>query len=388
MCVYNWRSRRGKQVTCVVYVDDILITADSDDDIDEFLRGFTAHHPDVTQKTGLVIDYLGMKLDLSKKGSIVVSMPEYTRRVSDLFEKSHQDAVREHRPGITGPSFKRYTAPCADDLFKVNPDAPLLDKKMQESFHTIVATIMYAAKRSRPDLLCTASALSLRVAQPNSDDWSKLRRLVSYAKSTAEKGLTLSPKGIWVEAYTDASFAVHTDMKSHSGIVCTVGGSPYYVSSTRQRINAKSAAESEMIAISTAGTMIQWGVQFLEHQGYRQRPATVWEDNQATLDNLDRGNCSGANSRHYDVRYFYLTDLARRGIIRYEHLPSEDMTADLFTKGVSNDIFQKLARKIMTSESDVAAREAAGGTGKRASESPQAGPSRRKRTRFANDDDN
>jgi hypothetical protein len=390
MCVYNWRSRRGKQVTCVVYVDDILITADSDSDIDEFLRGFTEHHPDVTQKTGLVIDYLGMKLDLSTKGSIVISMPDYTRRVSDLFERSHQDAVRERRPGIVGPSFKRCTAPCNDDLFKVDPSSPLLDKKMQETFHTVVATVMYAAKRSRPDLLCTASALSLRVARPNADDWSKLRRLVSYAKATAEKGLTLRPKGIWVEAYTDASFAVHMDMKSHSGIVCTVGGAPFYVSSTRQRINAKSAAEAEMIAISTAGTMIQWGVQFLEHQGYRHKPATVWEDNQATLDNLDRGNCSGANSRHYDVRYFYLTDLARRGIIRYEHLPSEDMTADLLTKGVSNDIFQKLAHKIMTSESDVAAQEAASGAGgvKRSDDMPPTGPSRStKRTRFASSED-
>ena len=210
------------------------------------------------------------------------------------------------------------------------------------------------SKRSRPDLLCTTAMLATRVMAPTVEDWLKLRRLMSFARSTADRALKLRPSDIYVEAYTDASFGTHPDRKSQSGIVCTIGGAPYYCSSSRQSINAKSAAESEMICISDSGTMIQWGQQFLYYQGYvNLPPARIWEDNQATIHNLNRGNSSGANSRHYEVRYFYIADLARRGIVRVEHLATDEMTADLLTKGVSSDIFARLSRKLMTSQSDV-----------------------------------
>jgi hypothetical protein len=170
--------------------------------------------------------------------------------------------------------------------------------------------------------------------------------------------MRLKPHGIYVEAYSDAAFATHHDMRSHTGILCTLAGAPYYMSSTRQRINAKSAAEAEMIAISDSGTMIQWGQQFLEHQGYVLPPAKIWEDNQATVMNLARGASTATNSRHYDVRYFYLADLERRNIVNVEWLETGEMTADIFTKGVSGPIFNKLSDKLLNSVSDVNKRKA------------------------------
>ena len=53
------------------------------------------------------------------------------------------------------------------------------------------------------------------------------------------------------------------------------------------------------------------------------------------------------------MRYFYISDLASRGIVRVEHLESAEMTADPLTKGVSGDVFTRLSHKLMTSESDV-----------------------------------
>ena len=351
-CLFN-KTISGKQLSVLVYVDDLLVTGASDAALDAFTNEFKTHHPEVTEKKGSKLDYLGMKIDFSIDGECAVSMSGYTERAAATWSTAHSIALKEHPSLFGGKPFKTYVAPCDAELFE-SSISPELPKRQRENYHSIVATMMYMAKRSRPDLLCTTALLSTRVASPTVADWYKLRRLMSYASSTSTRALILRPKGIWVEVYTDASFATHQDRKSHSGTVCTIGGAPYYCSSTRQKINAKSAAESEMISISDAGTMTQWGQQLLYHQGYVSLiPARIWEDNAATIANLVRGAPTAQNSRHYEVRYFYISDLASRGIVRVEHLESAEMTADLLTKGVSGDVFTRLSHKLMTSESDV-----------------------------------
>ena len=353
-CVFN-RTVDGRQISVIVYVDDILITGSSDRDLDSFTREFKLHHPEVTEKVGDLLDYLGMKLDLRVDGQISIGMQGYTERASESWTNAHREAVATRPDIFGGPEFKSYKSPCSELLFDVSTDSAELPKKQRENFHSLVATMLYMAKRSRPDLLCTTALLATRVVTPTVEDWFKLRHLMSFARDTASRSLVLRPSGIWVEAYTDASFGTHPDRKSQSGTVCTIGGAPYYCTSTRQKINAKSAAESEMICISDSGTMVQWGQQFLYYQGYvHLPPARIWEDNQATILNLNRGAATAANSRHYEVRYFYITDLAKRGIVRVEHLETAEMTADLLTKGVSATVFERLSKKLMTSHSDVA----------------------------------
>ena len=351
-CVYNVQYQ-GTQISVMVYVDDILVTGDSEQALAAFTAEFKIHHPEVTEKTGVLMDYLGMKLDFSVDGECSISMRGYTEKATNLWCKMHQQASLHHPSLFSGTPLRSFKAPCDSNLFEVT-DSPELPKQQREHYHSMVATMLFMAKRARPDLLCTVAFLATRVTNACVEDWIKLRRLMSYAHSSSGRALVLRPKGIWVEAYTDASFATHPDRKSQTGTVCTIGGAPYYCTSTRQKINAKSAAESEMIAISDSCTMITWGQQFLYYQGYvNLPPARIWEDNAATLFNLARGAATGTNSRHYEVKYFYLSDLEKRGIVRAEYLETAEMTADLLTKGVTGDIFDKLSFKLMTSASDV-----------------------------------
>ena len=53
-----------------------------------------------------------------------------------------------------------------------------------------------------------------------------------------------------VKGYYDASYGVHTDMKSHTGACTTLGRGAVYVTSSKQTIVAKSSTEAEMIAVS------------------------------------------------------------------------------------------------------------------------------------------
>jgi len=87
-----------------------------------------------------------------------------------------------------------------------------------ETWKMTARQLLYLAKRTRPDILPTVSFLCTRVQQPDVDDWKKLGRCLRFIRGTKDDPLTLEAKSMtslywWV----DASFAVHPNMRSHTG---------------------------------------------------------------------------------------------------------------------------------------------------------------------------
>jgi len=79
-------------------------------------------------------------------------------------------------------------------------------------------------KQGRPDIQLAIVFLSTRCQDPNENDWNKLIRLISYLKDTIDDVLILEADNTQtVSWYVDAAFAVHKDMKSHTGAVMTMG---------------------------------------------------------------------------------------------------------------------------------------------------------------------
>ena len=56
----------------------------------------------------------------------------------------------------------------------------------------------------------------------------------------------------------DASFAVHKDMKSHTGAVMTLGQGAVIGMSTKQKLNTKSSTEAEMVWVDDALPLNIW----------------------------------------------------------------------------------------------------------------------------------
>ena len=97
----------------------------------------------------------------------------------------------------------------------------------------------------------------------------KLKRLLSYLKGTLALRLTLSVDGLNViKWWTDSSFALHDDMKSHSGGFGTLGKGAFYATSTNQKLNTTTSTESEVVAVAEILPQALWTVSFLKHQGY------------------------------------------------------------------------------------------------------------------------
>ena len=115
------------------------------------------------------------------------------------------------------------------------------------------------------------SFLCKRTSKADRDDWIKLERLLSYLQGI--EGLQA------VKWWTDAAFAVHTDIKSHSSILGSLGRGTIFVKSVTQKLNTTSSTEGEVVAGSEALAQALWTTSFLRHQGYDVKNALLHQDN-------------------------------------------------------------------------------------------------------------
>jgi histone deacetylase 1/2 len=230
--------------------------------------------------------------------------------------------------------------PATHTLFDINPDAPVLDDKAAADFHSNVAKVLYLAKRTRPDLLLATSFLTTRVLCPDQDDLKKLNRLLRYINGTQELGLVLRPGDNPVSrAFIDASYGVHRDKKSHSGLCEYWGDALINAKSTKQKLNTQSSTESELVAVSDLMGLVMKTRNFLKEQGEDPPESVLCQDNMSTIAMIERGESNSDRSRHIDIRYFWVNDLVERKEIKVVHVPTAQMVADLNTKPLQGKQF-------------------------------------------------
>ena len=74
----------------------------------------------------------------------------------------------------------------------------------------------------------------------------------------------------------------------------------------------------------------------------------VMQDNQSTMLLAKNGRqSSGRNTRHLEIRYYFVTDNVRQKRLTIEYCPTKDMIADFFTKPIQGRRFMDLRKLIM-----------------------------------------
>ena len=122
-----------------------------------------------------------------------------------------------------------------------------------------------------------------------------------------------------IKWHVDAAFAVHKDFRSHSGATMSMGKGSIMAFSTKQKLNTRSLTEAALVAMDNAMSPILWSKNFLEAQGFKNLKTTVFQDNKSTMLLEENGRQSvGKRSRHLNIRYFFVTDVIKKGLIQVE----------------------------------------------------------------------
>jgi Reverse transcriptase (RNA-dependent DNA polymerase) len=337
-CVAN-KVIKGSQCTILWHVDDLKISHVDENvvtEIIDLLESEFGKEAPLTKSRGKVHEYLGMVIDFSLPGKVMVTMFDY---IKDMLKDLPKDM-----DGIA-PN------PAASYLFEVDESATKLNEDVSIMYHHNTAKLLFLCKRARPDVQPAVAFLSTRVKAPDDDDYKKLGRTLKYLRGTLYMPLTLEAEDInIIKWYVDASFAVHPDMKSHTGGSMTLGKGVIYGTSTRQKINTKSSTEAELVGVNDLMPQILWTRYFLEAQGYEITESIIHQDNKSTILLAENGKASsGRRTRHINIRYFFVKDRVASGEVKIEYCPTDIMMADFFTKPLQGALFKRMRDQIMNS---------------------------------------
>ena len=334
-CVAN-KNVNGKQITIVWHVDDLKISHEDPQVVTNCIEmldnkyGYEAcgKRSPLTVKRGRKHEYLGMVLDYSQLGKVVVDMREYIETIlEDLPSEYDGDAV----------------TPAASYLFEINEVCNKLNSVEAEMFHHVVAQLLFLCKRGRPDIQTAIAFLTTRVKEPDEDDKKKLKRCIKYIRATKDLTLTLEADGSGnIYWWVDAAFAVHRDMRSHSGGALSLGKGVIYAASRKQKLNTKSSTEAELVAIDDLMPQILWTRYFLQAQGFVVRDNILFQDNQSTMKLSKNGrSSSGKRTRHINIRYFFITDRIKSNEVNVEYCPTEFLVGDYYSKPLQGKLFRQ-----------------------------------------------
>ena len=339
-CVAN-KMINGQQMTVVWHVDDLKVSHVDAMEVEKFVQQMEetfGQETPLTVSRGQVHDYLGMTLDFCTKGKVQISMEHY-------IDMMLQDAPEEMKGTATTPA--------APHLFKVNnKDPQLLGREKKKIFVHLVMQGLYLSQQGRPDIPTAIAFLCGRLRDPDEDDYKKLARMIQYLCGTKEMVLTLraSDEGI-ARWWIDASYAVHEDMKGHTGATLSLGKGAIYSGSWKQRLVSRSSTESELIGVYDVLPQVLWMKQFLEEQGRLDTTTIVYQQNMSSI-LLERNGRSSSTKRtkHMHIRYFYVTEQVHNKTIHITHCPTEEMVADVFTKPLQGSLFTKMRNYVMGNE--------------------------------------
>ena len=335
LCVAN-KMIRGSQCTIAFYVDDNKISHKSPEVVENVISELEKRFGKLSVQSNVKdFDFLGMDINIKKDKKIEISMKKQILEAIEWFGERI-----DHKPAT--PANKR--------LFSVNDESEPLEESKKEIFHSVVAKLLYIAKRARPDVETAIAFLCTRVSKSTESDWLKLKRVLGFLQKTINDVRIIGAHNLQdLYTWVDAAYGVHdSDMRSHTGGCMSFGTGTVHQRSSKQKINVKSSTEAELVGTSEYVPYNVWLRNFLEEQGYMLSDNVLFQDNESSIkmENNGRRSCTG-NSRHVHIRYFFVKDLVDKKQIRVVYCPTLRMLADFFTKPLPGELYRFFRNIVM-----------------------------------------
>jgi hypothetical protein len=324
----------GKQCTIVWHVDDLKISHVDPNVVTTIIKQLELKYGAMSITRGAKHTYVGINFEFNKNGTVQIEMHDYIKECIDEFPEEIKSSSN---------------SPAAAHLFDVNDDCNKLSKEQSEIFHKIVAKLLFLCKRARPDIQTAVAFLTTRVSKSDLDDWKKLKRCLQYLYGTIDLMLTISADNLTViKWWVDASYAIHPNMKSHTGAALSLGRGIIFGKSAKQKLNTKSSTEAEIVGVSDVSSQIFWTLYFLMSQGYEVSENRLYQDNKSSILLEKNGKMSsGQRTRHINIRYFFIKDRVEKEEVNIIYCPTEHMIADFFTKPLQGKLFIEFRNKIL-----------------------------------------
>ena len=145
-----------------------------------------------------------------------------------------------------------------------------------------------------------------------------------------------------IAGWSDSNYAACVETrKSVSGYCVELEGVKIIVRCVGQPIVTLSVTEAELFAAVMCVQDMLYAKKILESIGLKVKlPMILYMDNQGAID-LVNGWSVGGRTRHIETRQWFLRELKEKGIVKVEWVSGEKNKADLLTKNLAGNLFEK-----------------------------------------------
>ncbi|GJY49067.1 hypothetical protein Tco_0439023 [Tanacetum coccineum] len=247
-----------------------------------------------------------------------------SKRFIGLSQNAYMDKILKR---YNMDNSKRGTVPMQERLDLNKSQGAQMPKELNRMknvpYASVVGSIMYAVKCTRPDVANTKDMFLVYGGNPSTE--------------------------LRVECYCDAGFETdRDDKKSQTGYVFVLNGGAVDWKSSKQSTIAMSATESEYIAASEAAMEAVWIMKFISGLGIVptvNEPLNMYCDNSAAIHYANEPGVQ-KGVRHYHRRYHYVREYVELGEIRILKVHTDNNISDPFTKALSNRKLTQHARSM------------------------------------------
>ncbi len=146
----------------------------------------------------------------------------------------------------------------------------------------------------------------------------------------------MNPTNLHLRAYGDASFA--TDLitrASVGGHIVMINDCPITWKAKKQRLVTLSSTEAEFINLTPTALSLLWVATKLKDAGYEQNTPLLMFTDSANARAVALNPLNTARTYHIDVRLKWIIQRLAVGEFQLNHVGTNDMVADGFTKPFS-----------------------------------------------------
>ncbi|CAI0429631.1 unnamed protein product [Linum tenue] len=177
------------------------------------------------------------------------------------------------------------------------------------------------------------------------------KRVLRYLKGTQKYGILYKrqEEGDCLLGYTDSDNAGDLDdRKSTSGYNFFLAGGAISWSSKKKLVVTLSTTEVEFVFASFCAAQCVWLKRIVTQMGWLEcveGTTKIMCDNSSAI-KLSKNPVMHGRSKHIDVRFHFLRELARNGTIELEHCGTGEQIEDIMTKPIKLETFQLLCSRL------------------------------------------
>ena len=293
--------------------------------------------------------FLGANRVSTSRNVAHISATSYIRQMVDRYIPDGDTG-----PNVKFPAHWSYS-PADDSLVKAweaavaarTPGSKEDIKRYQELFGSLLHVIKY-----RPEISTAMGKLGSCMTFPTEELYNCMLRVLIYLARSPKMGTTFSAhvdEAKKLIAFADSDWGI---TRSTTGYCIMLAGACVMAGSRRQHCISMSSTEAELIALADCAIELLYVKAVVEFIGHEIDGAIeACTDNKGAYDLCHRFT-SAQHSRHIDRKIFKMRELRGAGVVQVRHVGTDDNPADLFTKILSRQPFEKHRKYVLNLAGD------------------------------------